>query len=202
MEPDGFTGNVTGCMLETPRASGPGINGSTCSRFFKRRSRCRPLTPCDPQSGMTLLEVMVAAVVLSVGILALNAMQVSAIRVNRAAGNLTRAVTVGQEWMESLQALPYDHQALGDVDVDDQSPDHARRESLRRPLPPLPSPAVPDPVNYQPEHSSRRGRYRVHWNIEDDLLAPRTKSVSVVVVWREGAVTRSVLLEHVIPEFR
>jgi len=170
--------------------------------LLTRPSKFNRIRPQDPESGLTLLEVMVAVVVLTVGILALNAMQVSAIRVNSAAGNLTKAVSVGQEKLESLLGLPYDHEALGDVDVDNHASNQKRRESLRRPLPPLPEPAVADPATYQPEHQTRRGKFLICWNIEDDLLVPRTKSVNVVVVWREGAVPRSVLLEHVISEFR
>ena len=66
-------------------------------KHFKRLSRTSPAKLRSAQSGFTLLEVMVAVVVLTVGILALNAMQISAIRVNRAAGNLTGAVNIGQE---------------------------------------------------------------------------------------------------------
>ena len=170
--------------------------------ILTRISRFNRIRPPDPESGLTLLEVMIAVVVLTVGILALNAMQVSAIRVNSAAGNLTKAVSAGQGWLESLLGLPYDHEALRDVDMDNHASNQERRESLRRPLPPLPEPAIADPATYKPEHQIRRGKYLICWNIEDDLLVPRTKSINVVVTWREGAVPRSVLLEHVISESR
>jgi hypothetical protein len=152
------------------------------------------------ERGLTLLDVMISVAVLSIGILALNTMQVTAVKENVTAGNITGAVSAGKERLEFLRALPYDHELLRDLDTGKDLPANERAERLRRPLPPSPNPQIPDFRRYPPEHQARQGKYTVCWNVEDDLLEPGTKSVDIIVAWTEGATRRWVLLEHVIPE--
>ena len=58
--------------------------------------------------GLTLLEVLVAMVVLSLGLLALTQIQLTAIQVNAASGRLTQGTAIAQGKIEELMALPYD----------------------------------------------------------------------------------------------
>src|SRR2546422_2424799 len=60
------------------------------------------------EKGLTLLEVLVAMVVLSLGLLALAKMQITAIQVNAASGRLTQGTAFAQDKVEQLMALPYD----------------------------------------------------------------------------------------------
>jgi len=69
------------------------------------------------EKGLTLLEVLVAMVVLSLGLLALTKMQIAAIQVNAVSGRLTQGTTIAQDKVEQLMALPYD-----DAKLDDQTP--------------------------------------------------------------------------------
>ena len=59
------------------------------------------------EKGFTLSEVLVALVVLSLGLLALESMHLAAIQVNTVAKRLTQATTLAQERAELLMALPY-----------------------------------------------------------------------------------------------
>lgn len=60
--------------------------------------------------GFTLLEVLVAMVVFTLGVLALFAMQVGAIKGNSQASNITRATTVALDQIE--QVLSWDSNAV------------------------------------------------------------------------------------------
>ena len=66
----------------------------------------------DRQAGFTLLEVIVAISILSVGLLAVASMQTAAIRGNDTAYRVTESVTWAQDRLEFLLALPYDDTAL------------------------------------------------------------------------------------------
>jgi len=57
--------------------------------------------------GFTLIEVIVAISIFAIGLLAVAAMQTSAIRVNSSAARLTELNTWGMDKLEQLMALPY-----------------------------------------------------------------------------------------------
>ncbi len=59
------------------------------------------------QKGFTLIEVLIALVILAVGLLGVTAMQITAIRGNHFSDNLTRATVLAQNKLEELKHLPY-----------------------------------------------------------------------------------------------
>ncbi len=63
--------------------------------------------------GFTLIEVIIAISILTIGILAVASMQISAINGNESASNLTGATTWGQDKVEELLALPYANVTTG-----------------------------------------------------------------------------------------
>ena len=66
----------------------------------------------DREAGFTLLEVIVAVSILTVGLLAVASMQTAAIRGNETAYRVTESVTWAQDRLEFLLSLPYDDAAL------------------------------------------------------------------------------------------
>ncbi len=64
------------------------------------------------EAGFTLLEVIIAISILTVGLLAVATMQTAAIRGNDAAYRITESATWAQDRLEFLMALPYDNSAL------------------------------------------------------------------------------------------
>jgi prepilin-type N-terminal cleavage/methylation domain-containing protein len=61
---------------------------------------------CNEQ-GFTLIEVIIAMAILSIGILSLYSMQSTAIRGNASANYMTRAATVASETVEQLMDLDF-----------------------------------------------------------------------------------------------
>ena len=59
------------------------------------------------EEGFTLIEILIALTIFAVGILAVAAMQTSAIKANAIAGKLTNLSTWGMDKIEELSARPY-----------------------------------------------------------------------------------------------
>jgi len=57
------------------------------------------------QGGFTLIEVLIALTIFAVGLLAIAAMQTSAIRMNSTAGHLTDLSSIGMDQLEYLMGL-------------------------------------------------------------------------------------------------
>ncbi len=66
--------------------------------------------------GFTLIEVLLAASILSVGLLAIASMQISAIKVNSSASDISKRSTWAQDKLEELVALPYSNAMLDEGD--------------------------------------------------------------------------------------
>ena len=61
----------------------------------------------DRRGGMSMIEVMIAVVVLSFGILAMTVMQLEALRQGGAGRNTTDAAAVGRTYLEQVHRLPF-----------------------------------------------------------------------------------------------
>ena len=90
------------------------------NRITKKRKRL--LGTIEASGGFTLLEVLIAISVLTVGLLGVASMQVSAIRANDFASAQTEAATAGMDRIEKLLRLPYDHADLISGNHTDPSP--------------------------------------------------------------------------------
>jgi type IV pilus assembly protein PilV len=66
----------------------------------------------NKNNGFSLLEFLVGLLILAIGILAIAGLQITSIRGNYFSNNLTRATTLGQDKLEYLNNLSYDHTDL------------------------------------------------------------------------------------------
>jgi type IV pilus modification protein PilV len=66
----------------------------------------------DSEAGFTLLEVIAAVSILTVGLLAVASMQTAAIQSNDKAYRVTEGATWAQNQLESLMGLPYNDSLL------------------------------------------------------------------------------------------
>ncbi len=61
----------------------------------------------EPEKGFTIIEVLIAVSVLTIGILAVSTMQVSSIRGNAFASRQTEGTTIALDRLEKLMSLSY-----------------------------------------------------------------------------------------------
>ena len=72
-----------------------------------KKQSIQKLNVFDNNQGFTLIEIMIAMVILVIGLLSVAAMQTSATKGNNNANRSTRAFTWCSDRMEVLMSLPY-----------------------------------------------------------------------------------------------
>ena len=120
--------------------------------------------------GFTLIEVLIAITIFAVGLLAVAAMQTSAITVNSTAGQMTTRMTWAQDKLEELMALPYSDHLL---------------EDLGDP----PSGTDSEGELHQETTSEGSDNYTITWTVTDDTPISGTKLITVTVTGK-GKTTR------------
>ena len=125
------------------------------------------------QKGFTMIEIMIALVVLAVGILSVASLQVSAIKGNNLSDNITSALTLAEDKMEELLGLNYDNPDLQDL-VPLNNNDLGIIE-----------PGFIDKEEFNTNESGRAGpgRFRMIWNIADNIPVENNKTIKVIVTW-------------------
>jgi prepilin-type N-terminal cleavage/methylation domain-containing protein len=127
------------------------------------------------QEGWTLVEILVAVVILTVGLLAVGTMQISAIRGNFMGGNTSIALTLASERMEDLLNRNYNDPFLNDSNT----ANNGDLSSI---------------VNIDFEENvtdsgtvGAGGFYRRIWNIADTATPwPTMKEITVTVTWENN----------------
>ena len=124
------------------------------------------------EKGFTLLEVIVAISILTFGLLAVASMQMTAIRGNYNASNITEATTVAQDRLENLMGLLYS-------------------DPLLDPGTGLSDPAPPSPSGYT-----------ITYDVLDKNPNPslNTRLITVTVQWQDKGVQKQTVLTCVKPQ--
>ncbi len=73
------------------------------------------------EKGFTLLEVMIAIVILAIALLGLAGLQITSVRGNSTATQITEATTLAQDRLEQLKGTPFTTLASGNSLVTGQS---------------------------------------------------------------------------------
>jgi len=91
-------------------------------KAYRKYTRCiaSAVGRLEKNEGFTLIEALLAVSILSIGLLAIAAMQTSAIKVNSSANYLSKRSTWAQDKLEELVALPYSNTNL---DIGDHGPE-------------------------------------------------------------------------------
>lgn len=125
------------------------------------------------QMGFTVIEVMIAITILSIGLLGIASMQINAIRGNSLSDNITCALALAEDKMEELMGRDYSDPALEDIVIknnDDLT--NIAREWIDKQEPLIDEAGKLD-----------AGHFRRVWNIADDTPIESNKTVTVIVLW-------------------
>jgi prepilin-type N-terminal cleavage/methylation domain-containing protein len=127
--------------------------------------------------GFSLIEVLIAIAVLSVGILAIGTMQIASMKGNAYANNLTIATTHAQRLIERMNALPFDDPLLDDGDGDGSGGLNDQG-------------AAADGVTVEDD-------YTISWNVAQGLpVNENTKLVRVIVTWNVIGFSRRLAFDY------
>ena len=138
----------------------------------------------DSETGFTILEIIVAISILSIGLLAVGTMQISAIRGNAFASGVTEGTSWGTDRMEKIIAMAYidyDGTNLQDVDGDGDA-------------------GLSDATVAGADYSVTQGGYNLFWNIAQNSFLYDTKIVNLIVVWTEQGTQKSISFRTLIPK--
>lgn len=157
----------------------------------------------ENESGFTLLEVVIAMMVLSIGIFSLYSMHVTSITTNHMANNLTEATSWANSQIETLLSRPYDCTPFeqGCHDLDDVNGDGTNQDSDND--------GVDDTgvdrnfglnnataATADNSRTSANGLYTMMWNVAVDTPLPDMKTIRVIVNRRDNGVLKSVPMTY------
>ena len=142
------------------------------------------------EGGTALIEVLIAAVITAVGLLALAQMQVIAIKMNAQNRSVTEATLLALGQLEYLKTLPFE---IPDTYPEDQLYPLADNDSVMdlagiAGKPGHVHPEYPVDGNGYPVNPLEK-RYGLFWNVADDTPADfkgNAKTVTVTVTWLSG----------------
>nr|WP_320049081.1 prepilin-type N-terminal cleavage/methylation domain-containing protein [uncultured Desulfuromonas sp.] len=122
--------------------------------------------------GFSLIEALIAIVVISVGLLALGTMQIGAMKANTLAQSRTIAVSLAQSQLDFLRTLPFDNALL--EDSDDSNTLDAGFENGNT------------PDNSISDVSGPNGEiFQIFWNIQEETPVSDTRTIRLYVTWED-----------------
>jgi type IV pilus assembly protein PilV len=135
------------------------------------------------QQGFSLIEIMIAVTIFTIGILATGAMQMRAVSGNSFASGLTEATAIAQAQMEKLMALSYTDSALNDTDND-------KTAGL--------DDASTTTADGSAQYTGQTGtKYNIFWNVAVDSPVANTKQIRIIVQWTFRTAGKKVSLDFI-----
>jgi prepilin-type N-terminal cleavage/methylation domain-containing protein len=132
-------------------------------------------------TGFTLIEIVIAMVILGIATVGLVHMQISSSSTLTDSRYLSTAVTLAQDKMEELKTLAGTHPDLSDTNPGNNG-------ALRQASDPLMADHAEDLSIIADETAStaldmRLGAYKRFWNVADNTPCVGRKTVAVIVTW-------------------
>lgn len=145
----------------------------TCSSIKGRGRTGEAAAGPAGQQGFTIIEVMIAVAILSVGMLAAWALQCSSTRGNTSSRNLTLSASCASDRLEQLIQLPYAHADL----------------AAGTTTPTQDADGIDNNFNGEIDEPGEGGPLRISWQVTDDTPIPQTKTIRVDVSLRQRTVS-------------
>ena len=143
--------------------------------------------------GFTVVELMVAVVIMVIAFAGLATMEVACINGNSIANNVTSGITLAQDKMEDLMSLD-----LNDPELDDNNTNNnANMRDGVQDFNDVGGLATADDGHRDTDIDSDGnpgGMYTRFWNIADDTPIDGQKTLVVIVTWKNSMVTVSSII--------
>lgn len=130
------------------------------------------------QNGFTLIEVMIAIALLSIGILGMATMQITSMKGNNIAGQLTEGSIWAMNRLEQIMALSYDDPKI----------------SAGTNQPAADSDGLDNDNDGQIDEAGESGNISIQWQVVDDYPIIDTKKIEITVTQGTGSAQKTVSL--------
>jgi type IV pilus assembly protein PilV len=120
--------------------------------------------------GYTLIEILIAMAIFSIGILAVAGMQITSVRGNAVARGTTEKTSWAADRMEELMALDYNHADLAAGEHSEAQGSFTRT-----------SDGIDNDYDGQIDEIGETGFITIFWNVQDDTPLADTKTITVTV---------------------
>ncbi len=136
------------------------------------------------ERGFTLIEILIAMVILGIAFMGLANLQISCINGNNNSCCLTKAIILAQDKMEELKSLNSDHPDLADTNP-------GNNDNLRQSIDSQDSDHREDHIDIKEEGSKtvqdlNYDSYTRIWNVANNSPFYGRKTVVVIVTWGSG----------------
>jgi prepilin-type N-terminal cleavage/methylation domain-containing protein len=163
-------------VAKTKRLWSRSVERSGFFKIFMHKDAQKIMT--FSQTGMSLVEVLVAIVLFSLGSLMVLTMTTSSFRANSNSHAIDESVNLGRVNMERLLSLDYTSGDLQDTNADGTA-----------------GLLSADVANA--DHNSASGRYRVVWNVANNTPVNGTKTLAVIVSWQSNPGEKNVVFQTI-----
>ncbi len=143
-------------------------------------------------NGFSLIEILIAIAILSIGMMAVTNMQVSSTSGNSGTIDMTDATNIAEETIYTFLSLNYDDPLLVDPNPVTGTPGYGLEFT-----PAEPRAAFQLPADIQ----QIQGEYTVEVNIANDFPIPDTTTYRVIISWNDqglGGLQRMLTMDYII----
>lgn len=143
--------------------------------------------------GFTLIEAIIAMVVLVIGIFSMYSMQVSALQGNNRANHITEASTWASDRIEDITNLAYDDLLDKDGDGTGQDADNDGVDNNGGDF------GLPDATTATADFSetSPDNLYTIFWNVADNHPMENLKTLRIIVQYKAWGQSRKVTMDYI-----
>jgi len=142
-------------------------------------------TTLNNQQGFSLIEAMIAMVILSIGLLAVGLMQIGAMKANTNAHSRSDGVTLAQSTMDTLRSLPLNDNRLTDSDPGAVDLDDGRAVGNNAPVAANAGHKGDELFATNPIVGANGQSYTVFWNVDDNTPVIGAKTIRLFVYWTD-----------------